>query len=225
MLSCAPTVYSPHAQNEMFPLYNRSGAAHEIGGAFAYNHWVVEKYSESIYIKTYPTASLSLFYNASYAWGGLSGIGGAEFIGFNEHWTVPDASGSVLLVKPYLGLQFSAPMITFRLNFSPLVIRATFGGDDGLTGTDLGKFTSHQFTILLHNVKPSTHTYWGGIRYAPRAIGFVGGYECALTKSTFLRAEYSYLGSPNILFTVDPEEDEIRGSVHYLTLGIFTRLK
>jgi hypothetical protein len=221
--NCIKTVYSPHAQNEMIPPYNRIGEVHEIGTAFAYNTWIVEKTGDANYIKTYPNASFSIFHNASYGGRILMGIGGIELVGFPLQWTEPGIDGFYLFIKPYIGFQFNSSIITSRLNFSPLIGEIAFADSEWAAAGELDRFTALQFSFLLHNPQPSVHTFWLGTRIAPRTIGIVAGYEYAFNEFTFFRSEYTYL-SP-IFWGILDSNEEVRGSVHYITTGIFTRLK
>ena len=230
ILTCKPTVFSPHAQNEMITPYNRTGEVHERGGALAFNKWMVKQSGDTVYNQTYPNASISFFHNAYYGWGNFGGIGGIEIICLPAQWWGPGTSGFILWAKPYLGLQYDGSIITFRLNLSPLSL--VFGYTDGEWDEGGGPsmatgFQSlYQSTILLHNRQPSDHTYWGGIRNSPGALGLVGGYEYSPNKLYFLRAEYSYLvPAPFSLLLSRKELESLVGSVHYLTFGIFTRIK
>lgn len=226
ILRCAPIVYSPHAQNEMITPYNRMGEIHEIGGAFAFNKWVVHQGGDTVYIKTYPSASLSLFHNAYTGWGRFGGIGGIELIGCPTQWEDPDISGFFLCLKPYLGFQYNGSFVTGRLNISPFSFVAGYGNGEWGVGCGPTKSTIYQLTILLHNLQSAKHTYWGGVRSSVGAIGFIGGYEYSFDNCWSLRAEYSYLMKPlfPILLT-DDEFESIVGSVHYLTIGFFKRVK
>ncbi|KPJ72323.1 hypothetical protein AMJ52_06710 [candidate division TA06 bacterium DG_78] len=223
IINCVKTVYSPHAQNEMIPPYNRIGEAHEIGSAFAYNTWIVEETGEAVYIKTYPNASFSIFHNASYGGRILMGIGGIELVGFPLQWTEPGVEGFYLFIKPYAGFQFNGSLITTRLNFSPLIAGIAFADSEWIAAGELDRFTAFQFSFLLHNPRPSVHTFWLGARIAPRTVGAVGGYEYSFNEFTVFRTEYSYL--TRLFGPLFGSDEEVRGSVHYITTGIFTRLK
>ena len=61
---------------------------------------------------------------------------------------------------------------------------------------------------------------------SPRAVGFVCGGEYSFATKMFLRAEYSYLKKPPISPDIfQTKLYPIAGSVHYITLGFFRRLK
>lgn len=226
ILNCAPIVYSPHAQNEMITPYNRMGEAHEIGGACAFNKWFVNQKGDTLYIRTYPSASFSFFHNAYYGWDKFGGIGGIELIGCPLQWWLSDLSGFILWLKPYAGFQFAGSNTTCRVNFSPLSLSAGFVETEGDVSVDLNRLTFYQLTFLLHNRHPSNHIYWAGIRDSPGAFGIVGGYEYSVSEHHAIRAEYSYLIKPPfpILLTIE-ELESIKGSVHYLTVGFFKRVK
>ena len=225
LLNCATRIISPHAQNEMLAPYNLGAQKHEFGGAFAYNGWVVDRSKDVTYDKTYPTGSFSFYYNTSTK-GKIAWLGGIELISASLEWTDHNMSNYVVYLRPYLGLQLNGSVITLRLNFSPLIIGGTLGDDEWTTGSELAEFTRYQFTCLLHNPQPAPHILYGGIRFAHRTIGSVLGYEFAFTKNSFLRTEYSYLNpAPFSDLGIDDDNVAVKGSVHYLTVGIFERLK
>jgi hypothetical protein len=223
-------VYSPHAQNEMITPYNKREERQEIGTAFALNKWMVNQNGDTVYNKTYPSASLGLFHNAYYGWGNFGGIGGTEFVCLPAQWWGSGVSGFILWAKPYLGFQYDGSIITARLNLSPFSL--FFGFIDGEWGEGGGPSTFtisqslYQSTILLHNRQPSDHTYWAGLRDSPGALGLVVGYEYSPNKLYFFRAEYSYLvPTPFSLLLSDEELESIVGSVHYITFGVFKQVK
>ncbi len=226
IICCAPIVYSPHAQNEMITPYNLIGERHEISGAFAYNNWTIHRGSDTVYIRTYPSASFSFFHNAYYARGNFGGIGGLELICFPSQWLVDDASGSIFYFKPFVGFQYSGSIITSRLNFSPINFAFGYGNGELGLGGGLAKLTFYQLTILLHNRLPSKHICWGGVRNSPGALGIIGGYEYSFNSKNFIRAEYSFLKPPPFSIFFNKEDlESIVGSVYYLTVGFFRRLK
>ena len=200
--------------------YNRIGEIHEIGLTGAFNKWVVSKSPDTAYIQTYPSESFGIFHNAYYAQGKFGGIGGIEFIG------LPSFSGFVLGIRPYAGMQYDGSIITWRLNFSPIILAVGFGEGELGAGGGLSLLTFYQFTFLLHNPHTSNHMCWAGIRNSPAAIGLVGGYEYSFNDFTTLRTEYSYLIPPPFSPLLSHEElESLVGSVHYITFGIFTRIK
>ncbi|MGB7054495.1 MAG: hypothetical protein WBE28_04160 [bacterium] len=224
--SCAPVVYSPHAQNEMVAPYNRVGEIHELGIAPALNIWGVSEHEDTIYIKTYPTTSFSLFHNAYYAHGKISGIGGIELISFPTAWHVSGTEGFVFLFKPYLGFQYNSANLTLRLNFSPISFAVGVSGGEWDAGGDLNKLTFYQLSVLLHNRKPSRNVYWIGVRNSPAALGALFGYEYSFTKKYSIRMESSALTKPPFSLLLSSQElESIRGYVFYITAGVFFRLK
>ncbi len=226
IVGCAPIVYSPHAQNEVLPPYNRMGQVHEFGATSSINMWAVSKEAGTVYVKTYPGASISLFQNTSVAIGELAAIGGVELFGFPATWFASGASGAILGLRPYAGLQYSSSIFTFRSSFSPIVFTAELGDGEWDAASDFNALTYYQLTMLLHNQYPSKNIFWGGIRLSPAAIGLVGGHEYSFTERLFLRGEYSALMRPPFsLFYSQEELESFKGFVHYLTFGVFTRVK
>lgn len=224
--ACAPIVFSPHAQNELIAPYNREGEVHEFGATAAVNAWFVEREEGTLYIKTYPSLSSSLFHNAYYTKGTIGGIAGLELIAFPTTWYVPDASGFVLGCKPYAGFQYSGSNFTLRLNLSPISIVAGFNGGEWDAGGDLNESTFYQVTALVHNPHSARNMAWGGARISAAAWGLVGGYEHALTAKHFLRGECSILMRPPFsLFLSRDRLETIKGVVFYTTFGFFTRVK
>ncbi len=225
-LCCTPIVYSPHAQNEMITPYNRMGEIHEIGGAFAFNKWMIHQGIDTVYFRTYPSASLSLYHNIYSGWGKFGGIGGIELISLPVQWWFPDASGFFIWFKPFMGGQYATSHFTGRLNLSPLSFIAGYGdGEWGIAGGPT-RYTIYQISLLIHSNPLSNPTWWAGGRMSSGAAGFVGGGEYSFTTNMFLRVEYSYLRKPPIspLIILD-ELESIAGSVHYLTFGFFRRMK
>ncbi len=224
--SCAPTVFSPHAQNEMVAPYNRTGDIHELGIAPALNIWDVREHEDTTYMRTYPTTSFSFFHNAYYAKGKLSGLGGIELVAFPSSWHVPNAEGFVLLFKPYLGGQYNGDNLTVRLNFTPLSFAVELAHGEWETGGSWNRLILYQLTMLLHNRKPSKHIYWIGARNSPAAIGAIFGYEYAMQEKHIIRMECSALTKPPFSLTLGNQElQSIRGYVFYITAGYFARLK
>lgn len=224
--SCAPIVYSPHAQNEMTAPYNRIGDVHEIGVAPALNLWSVEKHVDTVYLQTYPTASFSFFHNAYYSQGRLGGIGGIELVAFPTTWLVSGGEGFVFLFKPYLGLQYNTSYFTLRLNFSPISFAAGVAGGEWAAGGDLNKLTFYQLSVLLHNQRPSKHIYWIGARNSPAALAGLAGYEFSFTKKHMIRMECSVLAKPPFSLLLNSQElESIKGYVFYMTTGVFVQLK
>lgn len=226
ILNCAPIVFSPHAQNEMVTPYNRMGGAHEIGGALSLNKWMINQDEDTIYIRTYPSTSLSFFQNLYYSQGKFGRFGGFELIFLPTQLWVSEVSGFMLWLKPYLGFQYNKIPITCRLNFLPIDLGVSYGNGEFDIGWGLNEISFYQLTILLHNNQPSKHIYWGGIRNSPIALGFVAGYEYSLDIHHSLRIEYSYLRPPPFsLLLSESELETFIGSVHYITIGFFKRLK
>ncbi|KPL15931.1 hypothetical protein AMJ74_00305 [candidate division WOR_3 bacterium SM1_77] len=227
VLNCAARVISPHVQNELIIPNNTPGVRHEIGGAFAYNKWIIDKEEGVIYSQTYPSASFSLYYNPSYTlgkhgWLGL--IGGLEVIGAPLAWSDPDVEGFAVYTRPYAGVQLNGSVMTLRSVFSPVIMGTVWGDGEWITGAVLADFTAYQSTLLLHNPRPTNHAVWGGYRVGSGAHGPVAGYGFAFNKTTFLRAEYSYL-SPKLFASFVVDREEVGGNVHYLTLGLFKQLE
>lgn len=223
---CAPVVYSPHAQNEMIAPYNRHGETHELGAASAINAWMVSKEEGTMYLRTYPAVSLSLFHNASVAKGKFGGIGGVELIGFPSTALISGAPGTIFALKPYAGLQYGGSIFSLRLNLTPFTLVAGIADGEWAAGGDLNELTFYQLTMLLHNQYPSKNIYWGGARLSPAAAGLAGGYEYSFDERHLLRAEYSALVRPPFsLFYSQEELESLKGWVHYMTFGLFMRLK
>ncbi|MDH4211589.1 MAG: hypothetical protein OEV79_09110 [candidate division WOR-3 bacterium] len=224
--TCAPVVYSPHAQNEMVAPYNRAGESHELGATSALNFWFIAQHQDTIYLRTYPIASFSLFHNAQYGIGNFGSIGGIELLAFPTTWYVSGGEGFVFVFKPYLGMQYESDNLTFRLNLSPISFAFGVAGGEWDMGGDLNRLTLYQASLLLHNQQPSKHTYWVGIRNSPAALGGLCGYQYSFTNKYVLRAECSLLTKPPFSLTLSKQErDSIKGYVLYLTAGFFFRLK
>ena len=226
ILGCAPRVYSPHAQNEMISVHNVQEITHDLGGGFAVNKWLIEKGGDTVYVKTYPTSSMSLYHCAYAPFGKFNGIGGLELICLPTQWEDPDISGFFLWLKPFLGWQYANEFFTGRINLSPFSAVAGYGdGEWGIAGGPT-KYTIYQISLLLHNSQLSRHTWWAGARMSSGAAGFVTGGDYRLTEKLHLRAEYSYLRKPPVSpFLSDEDLESIKGSVHYVTLGLFGQLR
>jgi hypothetical protein len=226
LITCAPTVYSPHAQNEMMSPFYQTGNGSEIGGGFTMNAWVVDQNPDTQYIRIYPAASANLFYNTNITKGRFSAFSNIEGIGAPVQWLIDDGSGLVLWLRLSIGLQYSGSIITCRLNLTPLDFYMSSSGDwESLFGFGL-PWDITRWTILLHNKQPSNPVYWTGIRKSPSALGLVGGYEHSFSQDYSLRAEYSYLiPAPYSFILTDTDLASVVGSVHYLTLGFFKRMK
>ncbi len=224
---CAPTVYSPHAQNEMITPYSRHGGAHEFGAGSAINAWVVAEHQDTLYVRTYPAASVSLYYNAYLRWGRSAWIGGIELLGFAGSTINPSSSGGGFAVRPYLGFQYSGSVFTSRIQYAPLGISVVHeDGGREIGGIPLHPSALYQLTMLLHNQYPSKNIYWVGARLSAAAVGVVVGYEHSFSERLFLRSEYSTLTrAPFSLVLGKKDLESIRGRVHYLTLGLFIQLK
>jgi hypothetical protein len=226
LFSCVPTVFSPHAPNEMVAPYNRTGEVHELGAAFALNHWIVDQHEDTVYLRTYPSASFSLFHNAYLAKGAVGGIGGIEFIGFPTTWWVPSGEGFALVFRPYLGFQYASTNFALRASLAPLTSVISIAGGELEYGGGLNLFTFYLVDIFLHNGEPSKHIYWIGVRNSPAALGGLGGYQYALSEKHMFRTECSLLTKPPFSLTLSREDlNSIRGYVLYLTAGVFVRLK
>lgn len=226
LLNCAPTVYSPHAQNEMISVHRPQELAHDIGGAYAYNTWLIDQNEDTSYIKTYPTSSMSFYHCAYVPYGRFSGLGGVELICLSSQWEDPDESGFFVWLKPFAGWQYVSSYFTGRLNLSPFSLVAGYGDGEWGIGPGPTKNTIYQMSLLLHNDVLSKHTLLAGLRMSSGATGFVVGGDYQLSEKLHLRAEYSYLKKPLIsLFIIDEELESIAGSVHYITFGLFGRLK
>ena len=208
LLKCGTIVRSPHAQNELITPYNRAGEVHEIGIATAFNTWMISREYGYRYWRTYPSKSFSLFHNVCYAQGEFGGIGGIEVIGFPTTWYVSDAPGFIFGLKPYVGLQLSGSVYALRLNLAPLLLVAGIADGEWGTSGALDEVSLYQFTMLLHNRLFSKHTYWGGIRNSPAALGLIGGYEYTFTKALLMRLEYSYLMKPPFSLILDDADLE-----------------
>ena len=218
--SCAPTVYSPHAQNEMIAPYNRIGEVHEIGVAPALNLWGVDEDDDTVYVKTYPTASLSLCHNVYQSKGRIGGMGGIELVSFPATWLVSGADGVAFLLQPSLGIQYNTAYFTLRLNFLPLSLAT------GIAGSGINKFTFYQLSMLLHNQRPSRHIYWIGVRNSSAALGALAGHEYSLTEKHMIRTECSVLVKPPFSLLLNHQElESIKGYVFYMTTGVFLRVK
>lgn len=224
--TCAPVVYSPHAQNEMIAPHTHPGEGHELGATSAVNLWLIEQQQDTIYLRTYPSTSFSFFHNAQYGMGDFGSIGGIELIAFPTAWYVSEGEGFVFLFKPYLGLQYEGSILTFRLNVSPISFAFGVAGGEWAMGGDLNRLTLYQASLLLHNLQPSKHNYWIGVRNSPAAVGGLCGYQYTFTEKCILRAECSILTKPPFSLTLSKQErDSIKGYVFYLTVGFFFRLK
>ena len=225
-VGCAPTVFSPHAQNELIAPYNRNGEVHELGIAPALNIWDVSEHEDTVYMQTYPKTSFSFFHNAYFAQGKLSGIGGIELVAFPSSWHVSDREGFAFLFTPYLGGQYNTDNLTIRLNITPLSFAVALAGGGMDAGGSWNRFILYQLTILVHNRKPSKHIYWTGLRNSPAAIGALFGYEYTFSEKHVVRMECSALTKPPFSLTLGSEGlESIRGYVFYITAGYFIRLK
>ena len=192
-LCCNPIVYSPHAQNEMLSPHNPQEQTHEIGAAFALNKWIINQGRDTVYIKTYPTSSVSLYHCAHVPFGKFNGFGGVELISLPTQWEDRDISGFFMWVKPFLGLQYVTHYFTGRLNLSPFSAVAGYGEGEWSIGAGPIDFTVYQISLLLHNSPTSKHTWFAGVRMSSGAAGFVVGGDYQLSKKLHLRTEYSYL--------------------------------
>jgi hypothetical protein len=213
-----------------FPLclqpHNLQEQTHEIGAAFALNKWVIDRSEDTSYVKTYPTSSVSLFHNVYAPLGKFGGIGGVELICLPTQWEEPGVSGFFILFKPFMGCQYATSHFTGRLNLSPLGFIAGYGNGEFGIAVVPTKSSLYQISLLIHSSLLSNPTWWTGGRLSPRAVGFVTGSEYSFGTKMFLRAEYSYLKKPPISLNIFQDELEpIAGSVHYITLGFFKRLK
>ncbi len=226
MISCAPVVISPHAQNETVVPYNRLGEVQEFGVTAAANVWLHEDEPGTMYFRTYPSASFSLFHNAYYGWGRFSGIGGLEVIWFPSKWLVPDASGFIFAFEPYAGFQYDPGNFTLRLSFAPLTLVAGVAGGEWDAGGDLNSFTFYQLTAMVHNTYPSDLNFWLGARSSPAALGPIAGVDYAFGRTAFLRAEGSFLFKPPFSVLLEDEVlDAMEGTVFYTTFGVFWRVR
>ncbi|MGB3479709.1 MAG: hypothetical protein WBB67_11180 [bacterium] len=226
LLSCAPTVYSPHSQNEMISVHRPQEVKHDIGGGFALNKWLIDRGGDTVYVKTYPSSSVSLYHCAYTPFGKFNGFGGVEIICLPSQWEYPDISGFFLWFKPFLGWQYAGPYFTGRLNLSPLSVIAGYSdGEWGIAGGPTNN-TIYQISLLLHNSQLSKHTWFAGVRMSSGAAGFVTGGDYRLTEKLNLRIEYSYLRKPPVSpFLSDKDLESIKGSIHYVTFGLFGRIK
>jgi hypothetical protein len=223
--TCAPIVYSPHAQNEMIAPYVRPGEGHELGATSAVNLWLIEEHQDTIYLRTYPTGSFSFFHNAQYGTGNFGSIGGIEMIAFPTAWYDSEGEGFVVFFKPYLGVQYASSILTCRLNLSPISFAIGVAGGEWEMGGNLNRLTLYQASLILHN-QPSKHNYWIGIRNSPAALGGLCGYQYSFTDKYILRAECSLLTKPPFSLTLDEgERNSIKGYVLYITAGFFFSLK
>jgi hypothetical protein len=226
LLSCAPTVYSPHAQNEMMSLHNVQEITHDLGGGFAVNKWLIDRGTDTVYVKTYPTSSVSLYHCAYAPFGKFNGIGGVELICLPTQWVDPDISGFFLWLKPFLGWQYANEFFTGRINLSPFSAVAGYGDGEWGIGGGPTKYTIYQISLLLHNSPLSKRTWFAGLRISSGAAGFVAGGDYFLSEKLHLRAEYSYLRKPPVSpFLSNDDLESIKGSVHYITIGLFGRIK
>lgn len=225
-LNCPPMVYSPHAQNEIIRPLNQGSEIHEIGGAFAYNKWIVEEKPDTVYLKTYPNESFSFFHNAYAEGKSFCGFGGIELIGFPLQWWNGNSSGFILWLKPRFGFQYCGDVTTFRLCLLPLnFYLALENGDYGIGGGP-SIFDFYQLSLLLHNYKPTKNIYWIGLRNSSSAVGIVVGGEFGASSNYLLRGEYSYLiRTPYSLLITGEDFESIRGSVHYVTIGLFKGMR
>ena len=222
--TCAPVVYSPHAQNEMISPSTRPGEGHELGATSALNLWFIAQHQDTIYLRTYPTGSFSFFHNAHYRKDNFGGIGGIELITFPTGWYVSEGEGFVFAFKPYLGLQYESSTLTCRLNFSPISFGFGIAGGAWEMGGNLNRLTFYQASILLHN-RSYKHRYWIGIRNSPAALGGLCGYQYSFNDKYVLRTEGSLLAKPPFSLILDERErNSIKGYVLYITAGFFFRL-
>jgi hypothetical protein len=205
----------------MIAPYMIQGTSFEIGGASTFNDWSVSGRDEHTYVRTYPAKSFSLFLNFSDGDSTFNGGGGMEFIGAPLTMTDNALSGFALYFRPYLSFQLGGSIATGRLAISPLIFGMMFGEDEWIEGNELAKFSIYQLTLLLHNPQPARAVVSGGLRFAPRSIGILLGFEGAMADNVFLRSEMSYV-TPTFAASVDPDE-EVRGEVFHLTFGMFWR--
>lgn len=210
----------------MLSPHNPQGETHEIGAAFALNKWVINHSEDTSYVKTYPTSSVSLFYNAYVPFGKFEAIGSVELICLPTQWEEPDVSGFFIWLKPFVGCQYATSYFTGRLNLSPLSFIAGFGDGEWAIGGGPTRNTLYQISLLIHSYPLSNPTWWAGGRISSGAAGFVVGSEYSFTTNMFLRTEYSYLKKPPVSPLIYPDElESIAGSVHYITLGFFKRFQ
>jgi hypothetical protein len=223
--TCAPVVYSPHAQNEMIAPYIRSGEGHEVGATSAVNLWFIEEHQDTIYLRTYPAGTFSFFHNAQYGTGNFGSFGGIEAIAFPTAWYDSEGEGFVTVFKAYLGVQYASSILTCRLNLSPINFVIGVAGGEWEMGGNLNRLTLYQASLILHN-QPSKHNYWIGVRNSPAALGGLCGYQYSFNDKNVMRAECSLLAKPPFSLTLDDSERKsIKGYVLYITGGFFFRLK
>ena len=226
ILGCAPTVYSPHAQNEMISVHRPQESRHDIGGGFAVNKWLIQRTGDTVYVKTYPTSSVSLYHCTYTPFGRFNGFGGAELICLPTQWEDPDVSGFFLWFKPFLGWQYAGSYFTGRVNLAPFSAIAGYGDGEWGIGGGPTRLTLYQLSFLLHTHPKAEHTWFAGFRMSSGAAGFITGGNYCLTEKLSLRAEYSYLRKPPVSpFLSDEDLESLKGSVHYVTLGFFGRIK
>jgi hypothetical protein len=91
---------------------------------------------------------------------------------------------------------------------------------------NLNQTSFYQFTFLLHNSAKFNPYVWLGVRNSSSAIGPLVGIEVSDKSKTCLRIEYSYLKPAPYSFLLSKDElKDIQGSVHYITFGVFKRIK
>jgi hypothetical protein len=226
-LSCT-FKFSPHAQNELInPYVPAKDKTNEFGAGFGFNEWTVRRESDSIiYIPLYPQQSLSFYFKGHRkdkifrGFGGLEGIIPIQWVGIEVNsWTT-------LWLKLNFGGQFEFPYTTIRVNIIPFDIYAGYWDRKFNIESNFNRTSFYQFTLLLHNSQKFNPYFWLGIRNSSSAIGPLAGIEISDKTKLFLRLEYSYLNpTPYSLILNKDELKDIQGSVHYLTLGVFKKLK
>jgi len=227
LLSCT-IKFSPHAQNELInPYVSEKDKTNEYGAGLSINEWVINRVSDSIlYIPLYPQKSLSLYlrgHQKDKVFRGFAGLEGIVPFQWNNYL---EGLPFMLFVRPNFGGQFELPYLTMRVNIIPIDIYTGYWDDRPQMDAQINGTSFYQFTLLLHNSAKFNPYIWLGVRNSSSAIGPLAGLEVLTKSKTSLRLEYAYLKpAPYSLILSKDELKDIQGSVHYVTLGVFKRLK
>lgn len=227
LLSCTIR-YSPHAQNELINAYtNEKEIPKEFGVGFSLNEWVIRRGADTLYIPIYPQKSVSLFYRMHQKQGVFRSFAGLEdIIPFQWDGFLEGMPWTFLWIRPNFGGQFELPYMTMRFNIIMFDIFAGFWDNRPNISANLNRTSFYQFTFLLHNSAKFNPYFWLGIRNSSSAIGPLAGIEIIDKSNTCFRVEYSFLKPAPYSFLLSKDElKDIQGSVHYITFGVFKRIK
>jgi hypothetical protein len=155
---------------------------------------------------------------------GFAGVEGIIPLQWDE--ILDGATFPFLWIRPNFGGQFELPYTTIRFNFMPIDIYTGYWDNKPNIDATENRTSMYQLTLLLHNSKKFNPYIWLGVRNSSSAIGPLFGFEVMDKSNVCFRLEYSFLKPTPYSFIIPKDElKNIQGSVHYLTLGVFKKLK